>query len=305
MLNDRVTYGPRREVDWESEVVVITGGATGLGRCIAEMLLIGKRGVKVAVIDVKEPDEIVRSWMKTGGEFEGRLWWGCIDVRNPAAVKIMAGRIKEELGAPSILINNAAAPVHGLPLVGISEYEAALTTQMASKTIEVNVLGQFNTLGALLGDLMRRPGGATIVSVGSLLAHLAPARLSDYGASKSAIATLHYALSHEVRMNQDAMVRDGVKTVLVEPGEIMTGLFEDITVVPWYARFLAPMLEVNEVAKEIVRVLETGTSGVIRMPFYGKCISLYAVLPGSVQRFLRWFSGIDQAIVLKESKTKY
>lgn len=304
LLNERITYGTPRKVNWEDEVVVITGGGMGLGRCIAEMLLISKRGVKVAIIDVKEPDEVARSWMKTGGEFEGRLWWGCIDVRNSAAVKIMAGRIKEELGMPSILINNAAAPVHGRPLVGMSDYESGMTTQMASRTIEVNVIGHFNTLGAFLGDLIGKETGATIVTVGSLLAHLAPARLSDYGASKSAVASLHYALGHEVGMNPDEKVRSRVKTVLVEPGEIMTGLFEDITVVPWYARFLAPILEVNEVAKEIVRVLESGSSGIIRMPFYCKCMPLYNVLPGSLQRYMRWFSGIDEAIVPKGSKTK-
>lgn len=304
LLNERITHGPARKVDWEKEVVVITGGGMGLGRNIAEMLLIAKRGVKVAILDVKEPDETMRSWMKSGGEFEGRLWWGCIDVRNSAAVKIMAGRIKEELGMPSILINNAAAPVHGLPLVGMGEYDSGLTTQMASRTIEVNVLGHFNTLGAFLGDLTRREGGATVITVGSLLSHLAPARLSDYGASKSAVASLHYALGHEVGMNSDPKVKERVKTVLIEPGEIMTGLFEGITVVPWYAKFLAPVLEVNEVAREVVRVIETGSSAVVRMPFYCKCMPIYNVLPGSLQKAMRWFSAIDQAIVPKGSKTK-
>lgn len=303
LLNERLAYGAPRKVSWEDEVVVITGGGTGLGRCIAEMLLVGKPGVKVAIIDVKEADEVARSWMKRGGEFEGRLWWGCIDVRNSAAVKIMAGRIKEELGMPSVLINNAAAMVNGLPLVGITDYESGLTTQQAARTIEVNVIGHFNTLGAFLGDLMRRESGATVVTIGSLLAHLAPARLSDYGVSKAAVASLHYALGHEIAMNPDKKVMSRVKTILVEPGEIMTGLFEDITVVQWWVRFVAPLLEVNEVAKEIVKVLDAGNSGTIRMPFFTKCIPLYNVLPRGLKSFMRGYSGIDEAIVPKKSKT--
>ena len=304
LLNDRITYGPARKINWDQEVVVITGGATGLGRTIAELLLIKHKGARVAVIDVKEADETARAWMRVGGEFEGRLWWGCIDVRNSAAVKIIAGRIKEELGVPTIVINNAAMAVNGLPLVATG-YEAGLTSQQAERTLMSNAQGNFNTLLALLGDLMRSAEnghGATIVTISSLLAHLNPARLADYNASKAALTSLHNTLTHEIAMNPDIKIRDGVKTVLVEPGQIATQLFADITEVPWYANFFGPLLEVNEVAKAVVRQLESGESGVIRMPFYSKCMPVYGVMPGSVQKAMRWFSGIDRAIVPSKKK---
>jgi hypothetical protein len=54
-LNNRLAWGPARTLDWEHEVVVITGGASGLGKVIAEMY--GMRGVSVAVLDVRVPDE--------------------------------------------------------------------------------------------------------------------------------------------------------------------------------------------------------------------------------------------------------
>jgi hypothetical protein len=53
-LNKRLAWGPPRKLDWEREVVVITGGASGLGKVIAEMY--GMRGVSVAVLDVRVPD---------------------------------------------------------------------------------------------------------------------------------------------------------------------------------------------------------------------------------------------------------
>lgn len=299
LLNQRITYGPARKIDWDGEVVVITGGATGLGRTIAELLLIRQKGVKVAVIDVKEADETARAWMRTGGEFEGRLWWGCIDVRNSAAVKIMAGRIKEELGVPTIVVNNAAMAVNGLPLVA-GGYDAGLTSQQAERTLMVNATGNFNILLAFLGDLMRSAEtgkGATIVTISSLLAHLNPARLADYNASKAALSSLHNTLTHEISMNSDSRIRNGVKTVLVEPGQIHTQLFANITEVPWYANFFGPVLEVNEVAKAVVVQLESGESGVLRMPFYSKCMPIYGVMPGCMQKAMRRFSGIDRAIV--------
>lgn len=302
MLNDRVTNGPARKMDWSKEIVVITGGATGLGRTIAEMLLVKHPGAKVAVVDVKDPDETQRAWMRTGGDFDGRLSWQCIDVRNNAAMKIVAGRIKEELGIPTILINNAALAVNGLPLVATG-YDAALTSQQAERTILTNTVGNFNALSAMLGDLTRaaeKGNGSTIVTISSLLAHISPARLSDYAASKAALSSLHRTLTAEIASSKESEVRDKVKTVLVEPGQIHTQLFADITKVPWYANFFGPILEVNEVAKAIVKQLESGNSGVIRIPFYSKCMPIYDVMPGSIQKFMRWFSGIDSAIITRK-----
>ena len=304
LLNHRITYGPARTVKWEDELVVITGGAGGLGRTLMQMLLVKHRGVKVAIIDVQEADETARAWMKTGGEFEGRLWWGCIDVRNSAAMKIIAGRIKEEMGTPTVLVNNAAMAVNGLSLVA-GDYEAALTSQQAERTLLVNTQGAFNALSAFLGGLMKsaeQGNGATIITISSLLAHLSPARLSDYAASKAALSSLHRTLTHEVSVNPNQDIRNKFKTVLVEPGQLHTDLFADITEVPWYANFFGPTLEVNEVVKAIVATLEAGESGIIRIPFYSKCMPFYAAMPGSMQKFMRWFSGIDRAIVPSKKK---
>ena len=54
LLDKRIAYGQPRELDWEKEVVAITGGAGGLGKIMAEMY--GMRGVSVALLDVREPD---------------------------------------------------------------------------------------------------------------------------------------------------------------------------------------------------------------------------------------------------------
>lgn len=54
-LDKRLAWGPPRKLDWDSEVVVITGGASGLGKILAETY--GMRGVSVAVLDVRVPEE--------------------------------------------------------------------------------------------------------------------------------------------------------------------------------------------------------------------------------------------------------
>jgi hypothetical protein len=52
-INRRIAYGAPREVDLSEEVVLVAGGASGIGKAIAENY--GMRGVSVAVVDVKRP----------------------------------------------------------------------------------------------------------------------------------------------------------------------------------------------------------------------------------------------------------
>lgn len=52
VLNRQLAYSKPRKVDFSEEVIVITGGASGLGLLIAEVY--GMRGASVAVLDVKE-----------------------------------------------------------------------------------------------------------------------------------------------------------------------------------------------------------------------------------------------------------
>ena len=94
--------------------------------------------------------------------------------------------------------------------------------------------------------------GGTIVTISSVLAHLAPANLSDYVAAKAAVSALHTSLSMELRgMN----VVDKVKTILVETGQINTDLFEGVETP---SSFFGPILETREVAKEIVSLIDAG-----------------------------------------------
>ena len=84
---------------WEKEVVVITGGGSGLGRLIAEVL--GRRGVAVAVLDVREPEG--------GGveeEEEGWRWYRC-DVSRRGRVEGVRGVIERDVCMDSDCCSNA------------------------------------------------------------------------------------------------------------------------------------------------------------------------------------------------------
>ena len=128
------------------------------------------------------------------------------------------------------------------------------------------------------------------MTVSSVLAHLAPAHLSDYTAAKAGVSALHTSLSNEIRQQGAS---DQVKTILVETGQIDTQLFSGVETP---SNFFGPILDTREVAKEIVRLIDAGQSGLVRMPAYARFIDLYHILPAGLQRVARWASGVDAAM---------
>lgn len=95
-INHRLTYGKHRKVEWEKEVVVITGGGSGLGRVLAEMIV--RKGGKVAILDVKGPDEEAEETMERWD-----LVWEKCDVSKEGDVKEAVDRIVDDVS--SLIMN--------------------------------------------------------------------------------------------------------------------------------------------------------------------------------------------------------
>jgi len=128
------------------------------------------------------------------------------------------------------------------------------------------------------------------VTVSSILAHMTPANLTDYTASKAAVSAIHTSLTMELRQQS---LTDKVKTILVETGQIDTDLFRRVETP---SNFFGPILDTREVAKEIVKLIDSGDGGLVRMPAYARFIDWYMVLPAGLQMVARWASGIDVAL---------
>ena len=290
-LNYRITHGKPREMDLENEVVVVTGGGSGLGRVIAEMYAI--RGVSTAILDIKEADPEAIDLIDSGN---GSLQWFSCDVSDKDGVDVVMEVIRQKMGTPTILVNNAASSIVGKALCP-TEGSKVLSAEDAVKSVGINLLGQFYTLtNVLRASTSPKNGsqsGLTLVTISSILAHLSPARLSDYVAAKAAVSSLHHTFTNELRLNED--LRTNVKTILVEVGQMDTEMFAGIKT-PWYASFVGPVLEAKDVARAIVETIDGGEGGIIRMPFYATLVPWYSVMPGSLQMVLRWASGIDVAL---------
>lgn len=137
---------------------------------------------------------------------------------------------------------------------------------------------------------MLRTGRGTIVTISSVLGQIGASHLSDYTAAKAGLIALHKSLTAELRNKPE------IKTILVTPGQLTTPLFAGVDV-GRLRGFFGPVIEPVDVAKEIIKAIDGGSSGVLAMPFYARWIDWMNVLPAGLQRFARYVSGIDDAMI--------
>ncbi|TVY53576.1 Epidermal retinol dehydrogenase 2 [Lachnellula cervina] len=266
ILNRQIAYSKPRTVDFSEEVIVITGGASGLGLLIAEVY--GMRGATVAVLDVKDLES---------GEARGVSVYKC-DVGDKEQVAKVAVEIERDLGTPTILINNAAI-VNGKPLLDLSIEEI-------ERNFRVNLLSHFYTLKNFLPGIMRA-GQGTIVTISSVVGQIGAAHLSDYTAAKAGITAMHRSLVAELKSSPN------IKTILVSPGQLTTPLF---TGVQTPNSFFAPVLEPVDVAKEVIAAIDGGSSTELAMPLYARWIDWMNVMPVGIQAIMRKVSGVDSGM---------
>ncbi|KAH6881500.1 hypothetical protein BKA58DRAFT_3553 [Alternaria rosae] len=271
LISDRIAWGSPREVDLEEEVIVITGGVDGLGGLLAETY--GMRNANIAVLDMKEVDE-------DEAENKGVVYYKC-DVSDAKQVEAAVAKIVDDLGAPTILINNA----------GMVQTKSILdsTAEDVERTFRVNTLSQFTTLRTILPHMLKE-GRGTIVTVSSVLGHLGAANLSAYTASKAALLALHQSLRAELAQNPAAK---DIKTILVQPGQMGTTMFAGLKTP---SNFLAPVVTPADIGKDIIKLIERGESGEIALPLYSKYIHILGVLPVGVNHLVRKWSGMDKAV---------
>jgi gluconate 5-dehydrogenase len=173
---------PQELFDLTGKVAIVTGGATGLGRQIADAL--AECGADV-VVCARDAERCAAAAGELAGLGVPTLGLGC-DVRDPAAVAALVGRAVAELGRVDILVNNAGtswgAPAEDVPLAGWQ------------KVVDVNLTGAFLFAQAVGRELIRRGEGGKIVNVASIMAFRgAEAEIMDslpYNATKGGLVAM-------------------------------------------------------------------------------------------------------------------
>lgn len=222
--------------DFKDRVVVVTGGASGIGRGIAEEFL--SRGARVVIADI---DDAVLQ--KTAGEIGAT---GIrTDVTDAASVEQLAATVDDLFGRVDVLCNNAGVgPKANVEDLSLADWRWIL---------DVNLFGVIHGIHAFLPRLKANPDGAWIVNTASMSTFFTPPAYAPYVASKAAVTGLSEVLAREL-----AETRVGV-TVL-HPGAVRTNIKESMRTRPTEAAEKSGLVDFD-IAQKLPETARWATPG--------------------------------------------
>ncbi len=191
---------------FKDAVAIVTGGASGIGRALAEEL--AGRGCEVVLADrqVECAQEVASGIVGAGG----RARAANVDVRDFAAVDTLVRETIQRLGRLDFMFNNAGIGIAGnVDQYGIDDWRYIL---------DVNLYGVVNGIQAAYGPMLEQGFGHLVntASVAGLL--ISPGAVS-YAATKYAIVGLSQSLRAEAASK-------GVRVSVLCPGVIRTPILE-------------------------------------------------------------------------------
>jgi len=186
------------------KVAIVTGGASGVGK--DDAILLVKEGAKVVLTDLNEKDgDTVAAQIGENALFVKH------DISSEDGWKEVIARTEEKFGGVDILVNNAAILIAGT----IED----TTLENWQKIQRVNSDGYF--LGCKYGyAAMKKRGGGSIVNMSSMAGIGGVSSFCAYSASKGAVAAMTrsiaaYSRFHHIPIRCNSIHPDGIKTPMV------------------------------------------------------------------------------------------
>lgn len=193
------------------KVVLVTGGASGIGQAITELL--AEEGATVVATDIDElrgPD-VVAGIEKAGG----KAIFLHQDVTSEARWAEVVAEIEKRFGRLDALVSNAGIGIGAASIVEMSLADWRRQTA-------INLDGVFLSVKYSL-PLMRKTGGGSIVLMSSLAGLRGSATLAGYSATKGGVRLFAKSIAMEC-----ASVGDGIRVNSVHPGIIDTPIWNKI-----------------------------------------------------------------------------
>ena len=213
--------------------VLITGGASGIGKIMGRMAL--EKGAKCLIIwDINE-----QNIAATAEEFSaiGNVKGYRVDVGNVDAIREAYTKVKKECGDVDILINNAGIVTSNKTFdkVDISEID---------RTMLINAIAPMYVARVILPDMLSRRQGhiCNITSAGGMLGN---PRMAVYGASKW--AAIGWSDSVRIELQEQ---KSAVRITTITPYYINTGMFDGVK------SPIIPILNPENTSKKIIRAIE-------------------------------------------------
>ena len=166
----------------QDKAVIVTGGASGIGRAICE--LFAQEGARVVVADIDtDGGEVTVGRIKADG---GEAVFVHADVSKDADVQEMVRAAVGAYGTVNVLVNDAAAFVFG----AIED----VTLEDWQRVMGVNVFGSSSCVKHVV-PLMKEAGGGSIVNLASISSFIAQPAFIPYNTSKGALLQLTRCLA--------------------------------------------------------------------------------------------------------------
>ena len=150
-------------MEFQNKVAVVTGGASGIGKCIAEQF--EAQGAKVCIIDIKDNPCFVG------------------DIADEVTLRAFAEKVISEHGHVDYLINNALPPMHGLDSCTWEQFNYALRVGVSAPFYLTKLFAPYFA------------PGAAVVTISSSRDRMSMPQTESYTAAKGGIAALTHALA--------------------------------------------------------------------------------------------------------------
>jgi 2-dehydro-3-deoxy-L-rhamnonate dehydrogenase (NAD+) len=193
------------DIDLQNRVAIVTGGAQGIGRAIAERML--RSGARVVLWD-RDDKQLASARAELGalGPVDTRV----LELTDPTAVEEGAKAAATQHGRIDILVNNAG-------ITGGNGLTWELTPAVWREVIEVNLIAPYLVCRAVVPHMIDR-GYGRIVNIASIAGKEGNPNASHYSASKAGLIALTKSLAKELATR-------GVLVNAVTPAAAQTAMF--------------------------------------------------------------------------------
>ncbi|MDA8117459.1 MAG: SDR family oxidoreductase, partial [Actinomycetota bacterium] len=194
------------KIDLDGRIAVVTGGASGIGRAIAETLAASGASVAIADLNVAAAKEVAEEIDPTGTAVRGYA----VDVTDRVRIEAMSKEITSDMGMVDIIVNCAGWNT-GQPFLSNAP-------DFIDKVVALNLLGPITMCHVFLGPLVEAGRPGSVVNISSDAGRVGSLGETVYAAAKGGVIAFTKSLARE-------MARHSVNVNCVAPGPTDTPLF--------------------------------------------------------------------------------